>query len=71
MLVTKVEVAAAGTVVAVAATLCLRLRDDAAPAAQALVHTTMTMTVTQIPMQQSGTTAMAISAISTLETPEV
>ena len=56
------------TVVAVVADVvvlvCLRLRDDA-PAAQAPVQTAMTTMVTQIPMQQSGTTtAMTIPAIT-------
>ena len=71
MLVTTVAVATGGGIVAAAAatlTLRRRLRDDAAPAAQAPVHTAMTMMVTQIPMQQSGTrTAMTIPAISALE----
>ena len=64
MVVTTVAVAAAGAVVV--ATLTLRLRpDEAAPSAQAPVHTAMTMMVTQIPMQQSGTTtAMTIPAIT-------
>ena len=59
VLVTTVAVAA-GT-----ATFCLRLCDDEAPAAQAPVHTAMITTVTQIPMQQSGTTtAVTIPAIT-------
>ena len=53
MLVTTVAVAEGTAVVVVT---LRRRRDDAAPAAQAPVHTAMTMMVTQIPMQQSGTT---------------
>jgi hypothetical protein len=66
VLVTTVAVAA-GTVVV--ATLTLRLRPlEAAPAAQAPVHTAMTTMVTQIPMQQSGTrTAMTIPPITAPE----
>ena len=57
--------------VTIAAALTLRRRrprrDDAAPAAQAPVHTAMTMMVTQIPIQQRGTrTAMTIPAITAL-----
>ena len=60
-----VATVAAGTVVAAALTLRWRLRDDEAPAAQAPVHTAMTMIVTQIPIQHSGTTtAMTIPAIT-------
>ena len=69
VLVTTVA-AVAGTVV-VAVTLRLRPRDEAAPAAQAPVHTAMTMIVTQIPMQQSGTTtAMTIPTITAVAKPE-
>ena len=66
VLVTTVAVVAG--MVVVAATLRLRLRDDEAPAAQAPVHTAMTMMVTQMPMQQSGTTTapMTIPAITAL-----
>lgn len=64
VLVTTVA-AATGTVVVV--TFCLRLRDDEAPAVQAPVHTAMTATVIQVPMQQSGmTTVMTITAIAAL-----
>ena len=60
-----VTTAAAGVVVAATLILRRRPRDDAAPAAQAPVHTAMTTIVTQIPMQQSGTTtAMTIPAIT-------
>ena len=69
MLVTTVAVAAGTVDVEM---FCLRLRDDEAPAAQAPVHTAMTTTVTQIPIQQSGTrTAMTIPAIAALEMPVV
>ena len=65
MLVTTAAVAVA------AVTLRRRPRDDAAPAAQAPVHTAMTMMVTQIPMQQSGTTtAMTIPTITAVEKAE-
>ena len=70
MLVTTAAVAE-GMAVA-AATLRRRPRDDAAPAAQAPVHTAMTMMVTQIPMQQSGTTtAMTIPTITAVVKIEV
>ena len=57
--------------VTTAAALTLRRRprrDDAAPAAQAPVHTAMTMMVIQTPMQQSGTiTARTIPMITPAE----
>ena len=63
---------AAGMVVVAAAALRLRPRDEAAPVAQAPVHTTMITMVTQIPMQQSGTrTAMTIPTIAAVAKPEV
>ena len=62
---------AAGTVVTVLM-LCLRLRDEEAPAVQAPVQTAMITTVTQIPTQHSGTrTAMTIPAITAPVMPEV
>ena len=70
MLVTTAAVAEGTAVVVV--TLCRPRRDDAAPAAQAPVHTAMTMMVTQIPMQQSGTiTAMTIPTITAVVKIEV
>ena len=70
MLVTTVAVAEGTAVVVV--TLRRRLRDDAAPAAQTPVHTAMTMMVTQIPMQQSGTrTARTIPTITAVVKIEV
>ena len=69
MLVTTVAVAEGTAVVVVT---LRRRRDDAAPAAQAPVHTAMTMMVMQIPMQQSGTTAaMTIPMITAVVKIEV
>jgi hypothetical protein len=60
---------AEGTVVVV---VTLRRPREAAPAAQAPVHTAMTMMVMQIPMQQSGTTtAMTIPTITAVVKIEV
>ena len=70
MLVTMAAVVEGTAVVVV--TLRRPRRDDAAPAAQAPVHTAMTMMVTQIPMQQSGTTtAMTIPTITAVVKIEV